>query len=78
VAILPLDNKPDLKDLPKKLKENMTIHFVDHMDQVLDIALVEDIYKYAEAKRAEKKRKAKLAKEKKEEEPQAPDQPVTH
>ncbi|RLE04663.1 MAG: endopeptidase La, partial [Candidatus Aminicenantes bacterium] len=24
VAILPLDNKPDLKDLPKKLKENMT------------------------------------------------------
>lgn len=78
VAILPLDNKPDLKDLPKKLKENMTIHFVDHMDQVLDIALVEDISQYAERKRAEKKKKAEIAQEKESEEPQAPDQPVTH
>ncbi|MCD6193416.1 MAG: endopeptidase La [Candidatus Aminicenantes bacterium] len=78
VAILPLDNKPDLKDLPKKLKENMTIHFVDHMDQVLDIALVEDISQYAERKRAENKKKAEIAQEKESEEPQAPDQPVTH
>jgi len=78
VAILPLDNKPDLKDLPKKLKENMTIHFVDHMDQVLDIALVEDLSKYAETKRAEQEKKAELAQEKEGKEPQAPDQPVTH
>jgi len=78
VAILPLDNKPDLKDLPKKLKENMTIHFVDHMDQVLDIALVEDISQYAERKKAENKKKAEIAQEKESEEPQAPDQPVTH
>jgi len=78
VAILPLDNKPDLKDLPKKLKENMTIHFVDHMDQVLDIALVEDISQYAERERAENKKKAEIAQEKESEEPQAPDQPVTH
>mgnify|MGYP000241633304 FL=1 len=78
VAILPLDNKPDLKDLPKKLKENMTIHFVDHMDQVLDIALVEDLSKYAETKRAEQEKKAELTQEKEGKEPQAPDQPVTH
>lgn len=77
VAILPLDNKPDLKDLPKKLKENMTIHFVDHMDQVLDIALVEDISKYALAKKSAKK-KGSQKEDQKEEEPPASDQPVTH
>ncbi len=77
VAILPLDNKPDLKDLPKKLKENMTIHFVDHMDQVLDIALVEDITKYAQAKKAEEK-KGLAKKEEKKDEASASDQPVTH
>jgi len=78
VAILPLDNKPDLKDLPKKLKENMTIHFVDHMDQVLDIALVEDITKYAQAKKAEKKKGLEKKEEEKKDEASASDQPVTH
>jgi len=39
VAILPLDNKPDMKDIPKNIKENMTIHFVENMDEVLEIAL---------------------------------------
>ncbi|HDJ23831.1 MAG TPA: endopeptidase La [Candidatus Aminicenantes bacterium] len=78
VAILPLDNKPDLKDLPKKLKENMTIHFVDHMDQVLDIALVEDITKYAQAKKAEEKKGLAKKEEEKKDEASASDQPVTH
>ena len=78
VAILPLDNKPDLKDLPKKLKENMTIHFVDHMDQVLDIALVEDITKYAQAKKAEEKKSLAKKEEEKKDEASASDQPVTH
>jgi len=40
-AVLPLDNKPDLKDLPKKIKDEMKIHFVENMDQVLDIALTQ-------------------------------------
>jgi ATP-dependent Lon protease len=40
-AVLPIDNKPDLKDLPKKIKDEMKIHFVETMDQVLDIALTQ-------------------------------------
>ncbi len=38
-AILPLDNRPDLKDLPKALKQNMDIHLVETMDEVLNIVL---------------------------------------
>ncbi|MGD9345968.1 MAG: endopeptidase La [Candidatus Aminicenantes bacterium] len=40
-AVLPFDNKPDLKDLPKKVRDDMKIHFVENMDQVLEIALTE-------------------------------------
>jgi ATP-dependent Lon protease len=39
-VILPADNRPDLKDMPKNVKDDMTIHFVENMDQVLGIALV--------------------------------------
>lgn len=42
-AILPADNKPDLKDLPKNIREDMTIHFVDRMDEVLEIALIKPL-----------------------------------
>ena len=45
VAVLPLDNKPDLKDVPKNIKDDMTIHFVDNMEDVLKIALVKEISK---------------------------------
>ena len=38
-AILPLDNQPDIKDLPKKIKEDVVIHLVESMDEVLRIAL---------------------------------------
>ncbi|MFW6160067.1 MAG: endopeptidase La [Acidobacteriota bacterium] len=75
VAILPLENKPDLKDLPKKLKEDMTIHFVDHMDHVLDITLIEDIQKFAQEKQKES---GKLSKRKEEEGTPPPTHPVTH
>ncbi len=44
-AIIPLDNKPDLKDIPKNIKEEMTIHFVDNMDAVLEIALTKELPK---------------------------------
>jgi ATP-dependent Lon protease len=44
-AVLPLDNKPDLKDLPKILKQNMTIHLVETMDEVLKIALTRELPK---------------------------------
>jgi len=42
-AVLPLDNKPDLKDLPKNIKEDMKIHFVENMDEVLSIALTKEL-----------------------------------
>ncbi len=41
--ILPLDNKPDLKDLPKKLKQNLKIHLVENMDQALEVALTREV-----------------------------------
>jgi ATP-dependent Lon protease len=44
-AILPLDNRPDLKDLPKILKTNMTIHLVESMEDVLKIALTRELPK---------------------------------
>ncbi len=44
-AILPLDNRPDLKDLPKVIKQNMTIHLVEAMDDVLRIALTKELPK---------------------------------
>ncbi|MBL7084019.1 MAG: endopeptidase La [Candidatus Aminicenantes bacterium] len=52
-AILPIDNKPDLKDMPKKVKEEMKIHFVENMDEVLEIALTKELPK--------KLRKSKIA-----------------
>jgi len=44
-AILPLDNRPDLKDLPKVLKTGMTIHLVETMDDVLKFALTRELPK---------------------------------
>ncbi len=44
-AVLPADNKPDLKDMPKNVKDDLTIHFVENMDQVLGIALVSELPK---------------------------------
>jgi ATP-dependent Lon protease len=42
-AVLPLDNKPDLKDLPKNVKDDIKIHFVENMDEVLEIALTKQL-----------------------------------
>ena len=37
--ILPRDNEKDLADIPANIQQEMTIRFVDKMDDVLDIAL---------------------------------------
>ena len=37
--ILPRDNEKDLADLPANIQEELTIRFVDVMDEVLDVAL---------------------------------------
>jgi len=42
-AILPLDNKPDLKDLPKVISQKMKIDLVEHMDEVFRIVLTKDL-----------------------------------
>jgi len=42
-AILPLDNRPDLKDLPKIIRQNMTLKLVESMDEVLKTALTKPL-----------------------------------
>ncbi|WP_333870146.1 endopeptidase La [Desulforamulus putei] len=41
VIILPRDNKKDLEDIPNNIKKQLEFKLVDHMDQVLEIALLE-------------------------------------
>lgn len=48
-VILPIDNRPDLRDVPKVIKQEMTIHLVENMDQVLKIALTRELPKKEEA-----------------------------
>lgn len=43
-VILPLDNKPDLKEIPKNIKDDIAIHFVENMDEVLKIALTQELF----------------------------------
>src|SRR5216110_1044409 len=38
-VILPKDNEKDLAEVPENLRKEMTMHFVDTMDQVLAVAL---------------------------------------
>ena len=47
-AILPAANRKDLADLPELLKTSMKLHFVEEMDEVLQIALEEKLSPLAE------------------------------
>ena len=38
-VILPARNEPDLDDLPDAVRDEMTIHLVDDVGEVLDLAL---------------------------------------
>jgi ATP-dependent Lon protease len=38
-VILPKDNEKDLADIPPEIKAQMSIHFVESMDEVLQLAL---------------------------------------
>jgi ATP-dependent Lon protease len=47
-AVLPADNKKDLADLPDLIKTEMKLHFVEQMDEVLEIALAAKLPKLGE------------------------------
>src|SRR5216110_1618880 len=47
-VILPKDNEKDLAEVPENLRKEMTMHFVDTMDQVLAVALEQALPKVAE------------------------------
>ncbi len=42
-AILPRENEKDLPDIPENIRNEMRLHFVESMDEVLKIALERDI-----------------------------------
>ena len=42
-VLLPKDNEKDLKDLPKKVKEDIKITLVSNVDEVLKIALTKEL-----------------------------------
>ncbi|MBL0387136.1 endopeptidase La [Tumebacillus sp. ITR2] len=37
--LLPIDNKKDIEDIPESVRNELTLHLVEHMDQVLEYAL---------------------------------------
>ncbi len=39
-VLLPRENERDLSEIPDSVKENLKFSLVDHMDQVLDLALL--------------------------------------
>ena len=41
VVILPNENERDLEEIPQNVKDDLKFHFVEHMDQVIGLALVE-------------------------------------
>jgi ATP-dependent Lon protease len=42
-AIMPLDNEKDLVDIPENIRKDMKLHFVESMDDVLNVALAGDL-----------------------------------
>jgi ATP-dependent Lon protease len=42
-VILPDENDKDLEEIPDDVREEMDFHLVEHIDQVLSLALVRDV-----------------------------------
>jgi ATP-dependent Lon protease len=47
-AVLPMENQRDEAELPELIKKEMKLHFVEHMDEVLEIALAGKLPKLGE------------------------------
>jgi ATP-dependent Lon protease len=39
--ILPRENERDVEEIPQNVRDDLQFHFVDHMDQVVSMALLE-------------------------------------
>jgi len=78
-AILPLDNKPDLKDLPKNITQDMTIHMVENMEEVLKIVLTKELPAKALKKKKPKEEASEKPSSGEGEKPETPKEPpLTH
>ncbi len=42
-VIIPKENQKDLPDIPEYIRNLMKLHFVDHMDEVLRVALEREL-----------------------------------
>jgi ATP-dependent Lon protease len=47
-TIIPKENEKDLPEVPENIREQMTVHLVENMDQVLKIALERPIPELSE------------------------------
>ena len=57
--IIPRDNEADLDDLREEVRNSLTIHLVEDLDQVIKIALKSDVAKKAKRKAVKTKPRAK-------------------
>ncbi len=58
-VILPKNNASDLDDIPRHLKKNMTFHFVETLDEVLELSLVGGLQALGEKKKRRPRRTKK-------------------
>jgi ATP-dependent Lon protease len=64
--ILCKENERHLEELPEEVREQMTFHLVEHLDEVVDLALTEKVRgRTPPTKKSKKKKKPKTAKGKK-------------
>ena len=42
-VLLPEENRPDLEEVPPEVRRDLKIELVDHMDQVLNLALLREV-----------------------------------
>jgi ATP-dependent Lon protease len=59
--ILPRDNEADLDDLREDVRNSLTVHLVEDLDQVIKIALKSDVAKKAKKKAVKSKPGAKAS-----------------